>query len=236
MITRLSKKSMISIIVPVYNEAESIGGFINFIKANTFRNDTELIIVDGGSSDSTVELCIDLGVNVQQSPKNGRASQLNYGIKQAKGEILYFLHADSYPPKSFEKDIIESLNLGFVAGCYRLAFQPNHPLLRIYGWFTRFDLNIFRFGDQSLFVRKKDIKKIGCYDDSLIVMEDQQVVRDLKKNGRFIIVPKKISTSSRKYFKVGVLKLQLVFAIIVVLYYLNVSQRTIADFYTNQIK
>lgn len=226
---------MISIIVPVYNEEVGLKSFISYLQKHTSGEKAELIFIDGGSTDKTVEICKELGYKIYTSPIRGRASQMNYGAEKSTGDILYFLHADSIPPKSLIKDILKSIDEGCIAGCYRLAFEPELPLLKLYAWFTRFDNNLFRFGDQSLFVTRRAFEKVGGFDQNLKVMEDQQIVVDLKKEGKFKIMNNKIATSSRKYNKVGVLKLQLIFTIIVIFYYLGVSQKVMADFYSKQV-
>ena len=227
---------MISIIVPVFNEEVALREFIPHINSCIFRKDAELIFVDGGSTDNTVSLCNQNGANVYTSPQQGRSSQMNYGASKAKGNVLYFVHVDSLPPISFLDDIIENVSRGYSSGCYRLSFNQDHYMLRLYTWFTRFDINLFRFGDQSLFVEKEKFDKVNGFDESLKVMEDQQIVRDLKEVGKFIVMKNEIVTSSRKYMDVGVVKLQLIFFIIVCLFYLGVSQKVIVDFYRKRLK
>ena len=124
---------------------------------------------------------------------------------------------------------------GFGAGCFRLSFDLQHPLLAFYAWFTRFDVNLFRFGDQSLFVKKSTWKKVGGFDESLIVMEDQVIISLLKKEAAFKIINKEVVTSARKYIQVGIIKLQLVFTVIVLLFYAGVDHKKIVNFYRRQI-
>lgn len=227
---------MISIIVPVINEEEALRKFIPQIMNSISGKDAELIFIDGGSTDETVSICTQSEAKVYRSTQKGRASQMNYGASKAKGRILYFLHVDSIPPISFVDDIIESVNRGCSSGCYRLSFDCDHYILRFYTWFTRFDINLFRFGDQSLFVEKEKFDKINGFDESLKVMEDQQIVRELKKVGKFVVMKKKIVTSSRKYMEVGIIKLQLIFTAVVCLFYFGVSQKVIVNFYRNRLK
>ncbi|MFY0683428.1 MAG: TIGR04283 family arsenosugar biosynthesis glycosyltransferase [Balneola sp.] len=227
---------MISIIVPVFNEEVALREFIPHIDSCISGKDAELIFVDGGSTDNTVSLCSQSGANVYTSPQQGRSSQMNYGASKAKGSVLYFVHVDSLPPISFLDDIIENVSRGYSSGCYRLSFNQDHYMLRFYTWFTRFDINLFRFGDQSLFVEKEKFDEINGFDESLKVMEDQQIVRELKKVGEFVVMKKKIVTSSRKYMEVGIIKLQLIFTAVVCLFYFGVSQKVIANFYRNRLK
>ena len=107
----------ISVIIPVLNEAKNIGGLLDYLVQNS--NDpliSEILVVDGGSTDGSQKIVSELsktqpkiiGLN---SPK-GRAKQMNFGASQSKGSVLYFLHADSIPPKHFDQYIIEAIDKG----------------------------------------------------------------------------------------------------------------------------
>ncbi|MEQ8525165.1 TIGR04283 family arsenosugar biosynthesis glycosyltransferase [Gracilimonas sp.] len=222
---------MISIIIPVYNEEAKIRDLLSFLKAHTGGEQLEIIVVDGGSSDQTVEVAKSLEAKVLVSPLKGRANQMNFGAEKANGEWLYFLHADTTPPPTFIADIKQKIKDGFECGCFRLKFDNAHPALRFYGWFTRFNIDFFRFGDQSLFVRKALFYKINGFDEQMLVMEDQEIVSRLKNHAQFGIIEKQVITSARKYQRFGVFRLQFIFTIIVVLFYLNISQEVIAHFY-----
>lgn len=222
---------MISIIIPTFNEQDSISELITFLKKQDQQNAIEIIICDGGSTDATKEIAKKSGAIVLESPIKGRGAQMNYGASKASGEVLYFLHADTYPPDGFKKDIEEALIDGYEAGCYRLSFDNDHPILTFYCWFTKFDIDYFRFGDQSLFIKKSLFDKLDGFNEEFIVMEDQDIVRRIKKSTGFKILSKSVSTSARKYEKVGIVKLQLIFAIILIRFYLGTPQNKLLDFY-----
>lgn len=227
---------MISIIVPVFNEEECIREVIVYLKSVVKGEEAELIIVDGGSTDQTQAICRQEGIRPVLSDAKGRANQMNKGASVAKGEVLYFLHVDSFPPSTLIGDIKESIQGKVTSACYRLSFKPSNRLLDLYAWFTRFDIDYFRFGDQSLIVDRAAFFEAGGFDETLIVMEDQEIVKRLKAIGDFKIIDKKIVTSSRKYKKVGTIKLQIVFACIVILYYLGVDQKALVQFYKENIR
>lgn len=223
---------MISVIIPALNEETSIGKLVGYIFSDSKSKQwlTEILVVDGGSIDDTRQKAKDAGAKIIKS-EPGRGRQMNEGANCASGSILYFLHADTFPPVGFARKIQDALDSGFRAGCFQLAFDIDHPLMRFYGWCTRFDLSWFRFGDQSLFITRDDFEQSGGFDSRLIVMEDNEFIRRIKKNIPFKVLEDKVITSSRKYHEVGVVKLQLLFSSIVILYEIGVSQKVLADWY-----
>src|SRR5690606_16797648 len=143
----------ISIIIPILNEAETIEKLLNYlIKNSATKNIAEIIVVDGGSCDGSVDIVKQFENTSLLISEKGRAKQMNLGAKNAKGNILYFLHADSFPPKHFDTFIINEVINGKQAGCFRMQFNSNHWWLKLAGWFTKFNWKICRGGDQSLFI------------------------------------------------------------------------------------
>jgi rSAM/selenodomain-associated transferase 2 len=220
----------ISVIIPVLNEEKRIGQVIKGVRERSSGHLGEVIVVDGGSKDQTATIARSVGAMVIQSEK-GRGRQMNRGAEIAQHEILYFLHADTLPPAGFDRIIIGRVTEGSQAGCFRLRFDWNHPILNLYAFFTRLKTTLVRFGDQSLFVEKSLFKKVDGFRENLIVMEDQKIVRDLKKNGRFVLCKDEVVTSARKYREVGVVKLQFVFILIWMGYYFGVDQDVLTDLY-----
>ena len=223
--------SEISIVIPTYNEGSTIAETVRKVKHRSSKHMREIIVVDGGSVDQTIEEAEQAGALVLESPRKGRAAQMNVGAEHANGQLLYFLHADTHPPKGFDSTIINAVTERYDAGCFRLQFDETHFLLQSYAWFTRFDIDLFRFGDQSLFIAKQLFFELDGFREDHIVMEDQEFVRRAKKNGRFKIVDKAVITSAEKYRRNGVIKLQLVFTIILFFYYLGISQERLVQIY-----
>jgi rSAM/selenodomain-associated transferase 2 len=215
---------MISIIIPTYNEADQIASTIQDIKHKVQPDEAEIIVVDGGSTDDTCSIAIELSVSVLISPRKGRAAQMNAGASLAKGTILYFLHADSIPPPQFTSHIKRAINKAAVAGCFRLAFDHQHWFLKLNCWFTRFNVNAVRFGDQSLFVTREVFQKIGGFREDLLMMEDQEIIHRIKREGQFIVMDDVVITSARKYLDNGIYRMQGIFFRIWALYYLEYSQ------------
>jgi rSAM/selenodomain-associated transferase 2 len=227
----------ISIIIPVLNEENSISKLLDYlheIQNPEFTN--EIIIVDGGSDDNTLKI-------LENYPKikvfnclKGRAKQMNFGAKNANSEILYFLHCDTFPPKNFDSEIVNQVNHGNISGCFKMKFDNNHIVLKVSQWFTRFNFQAFRGGDQSLFVECKLFKKINGFDENLIIYEDNKLIARLYKNSKFVVIQKSVITSARKYLKNGIWTLQFHFLMIHIKYSLGSSQEDLVDYYQRNIK
>ncbi|TVQ70058.1 MAG: DUF2064 domain-containing protein [Balneolaceae bacterium] len=251
---------LISIIIPVYNEEEGLGPFLRELgkllgphppekngapdtapdtPAGKERNQEpvpyEIIIVDGGSTDRTVAVANESGVRCVLSPRKGRAAQMNYGAGLVSGEILYFLHADTIPPSGALSKIIAATETGVRSGCFRLSFDEPSRLMRFYAWFTRFDLLPFRYGDQSLFVSADLFHRLGGYREDHVVMEDNDFFRRIRKQGSFVVLKDHVVTSARKYRENGFVRLQLIFTLIFMMYYLGFRQETLVSVYRRMI-
>ena len=189
----------ISVIIPTFNEAENITELVTFIRHLGYEEILEILVVDGGSKDNTAGLAREAGAVVMVSDLRSRAAQMNLGANRAKGDILYFVHADVRLLSSFVTDIRESLDQGFQSGCYRYIFDSNKFLLKVNAYFTRFDAIMCRGGDQTLFVRKSIFNSLGGYDESYTIMEDYNFILRLRKKYKFKVIQKDIIVSARKY-------------------------------------
>jgi rSAM/selenodomain-associated transferase 2 len=232
---------MISIIIPVLNEATTIETLLVHIAETASEgNISEILVVDGGSTDNTKDLVIhyseksSLKVQLITSEK-GRAKQMNIGARNATGTVLYFLHADSFPPKDFDSFIISEVEKGNNAGCFRMKFNTNHPLLQFSQWFTQFNFKFCRGGDQSLFITKNIFRELDGFNESYIIYEDCDIINRLYDTYHFTIIPKYIITSSRKYSQIGTWKLQYHFAIIHLKYKLKASPDALFQYYKKHI-
>lgn len=226
---------MISIIIPVYNEQDVIAQNIFRIRKAIVTDHVEIIVVDGGSNDETTAVALKSSATVIVGGK-GRARQMNLGVSIAKGSILYFLHADSIPPMGFDQSIINAYQNGSQSGCFRLAFDHGHWFLKANSWFTRFDVNAVRFGDQSLFVDKEIFHKSGGFREDLFVMEDQEIIHRIKDHAKFVVLDDVITTSARKYLDNGIFRMQGIFFRIWAMYYLGYSQEKILKTYKELIQ
>ncbi len=227
---------MFSIIIPTYNEADQIAKTISIVHAANDKHEAEIIVVDGCSSDDTVAIAKQCGATVAKSECKGRAAQMNKGASVAKHDLLYFLHADSIPPNNFTTQILRAYKNGAKSGCFRLAFDYDHWFLKANAWFTRFNVNAVRFGDQSLFVTKEVFQKSGGFREDLLMMEDQEIIHRIKKYGRFKVMNDYVTTSARKYLDNGIYRLQAIFLRIWFLYYLHYPQERLLKLHRKLVR
>ena len=160
---------------------------------------------------------------------------MNLGAKNALGEILYFLHADSFPPKFFDKHIINKVTKGNPAGCFQMKFDSNHWWLQLAGWFTKFNLKSFRGGDQSQFITKTLFEEIGGFDENYIIYEDNILISELYKRKKFVVIPQSITTSARRYREQGICNLQYHFWIIHLKKRLGANAGELYEYYAKHI-
>ena len=221
---------LLSIIIPTLNEAQVLAATLAHLHA-TAETACEVLVCDGGSTDDTAALASRHGARLLACPTRGRAAQLNFGAAQARGELLYFLHADTLPPPGFGRLIRHYHELGYRSGCFRLRFDVRHWVLRFSGWASRFNAPFFQFGDQSLFTEKVLFEQVGGFNEGLLLMEDVELPARLKKAGRFVVMPHSVVTSARKYVSHGVLRTETTHLVVQALYVLGARQQLIARVY-----
>ncbi len=237
---------MISIIIPVLNEAENIESLIDHLAAtSSSEHISEIIIVDGGSTDETQNLVRKYRANFSKStsfPKicllesdKGRAKQMNVGAKRATAKILYFLHADSFPPNNFDSLIIEEVKKDNEAGCFRMKFDHSHWWLRLAGWLTRFKSKTCRGGDQSQFITKQLFYEIGGFNEQFTIYEDYILITELYKRGEFVVIPHWLTTSARRYETKGIWRLQYHFWAIYVKKFFGADAHELFRYYEKNI-
>lgn len=217
---------LLSIIIPTLNEKQNVAELVPLLIDACTINDFEIIVVDSpDSSDNLTTLSFDCSVKIVKSNKGGRPAQMNFGASMAKGDILYFLHADVRPPDSFASDIKQAVSQNFDFGFFSYQFDKYpSPLMRINAYLTKKEGMFTGFGDQSLFIKHSVFKEINGFDENYCIMEDFEFVTRARKSGyKSKIICNDATISARKFETNSYLKVNLINGIIFTMYRLGYS-------------
>jgi len=226
----------ISVIIPVLNEAEIISELISYVLNNSSKKNIEIIVVDGGSNDGSQKVVSKFPEVGLLSSDKGRSKQMNQGAQHASGDILYFLHADSFPPKNFDQLIINEVEKGNPAGCFKMKFDSDHWWLKLAGWLTKFKWRACRGGDQSQFISKQLFNELNGFNEEFIIYEDNDLINKLYARKQFVVIQEWLITSARKYDTNGIWKLQYHFWAIYVKKWFGASPDELYKYYLKFIK
>ncbi len=226
----------ISVIIPTLNEASIIQSQIEDLKAKTGDANIEIIVADAHSGDGTAAIAEKAGARVLSVEKSCRAKQMNGGAEVANGEILFFVHADLTVPNSFVEDIIKGVEKGFLYGCYQVIFDQQVKGLKFNSSLSKYQGIFFRGGDQTLYITKDFFNKIGGFDDSVVIMEDYEILLRARKYQKIHIMPERVVISARKMEQNNYFRTNVINVLVFCLFFLGASQRTLVNIYQRNVK
>lgn len=220
---------MISIIVPVLNEEKKLPDLLSHLQV--FREQGhELIIVDGGSNDNSLMLAQMSADNVIVSRK-GRAIQMNSGASVARGEVLLFLHSDTFLPETALNTIEDFVQDSFW-GRFDVRLSSNKFIFRIIESLIniRSRLTSINTGDQAIFIESQLFNVVGGFPE-IALMEDIAISKKLKNIIPPICLKQKVISSSRRWEKRGVIATVFLMWKLRLYYYFGVSPEKLNQLY-----
>lgn len=193
------RRPLVSVIIPVFNEARTLGSTIAAIHSETAPLET--IVVDSESSDDSAAVAEKAGARIIRSHVRQRAHQLNLGAQQARAEIIVFLHADTILPPTAIDRMVNVLRVPTIAGgAFRRRYASPSKLLRI-TCFLAFCRNLligWHLGDQAMFVRRSAFFQLGGFRE-VDQFEDLDFSRRLKRFGRIVTLTPCVTSSARRF-------------------------------------
>ncbi|MGI0483166.1 TIGR04283 family arsenosugar biosynthesis glycosyltransferase [Geminocystis sp. CENA526] len=225
----------LSVIIPVINEEKNLVKILVNLEKHP---DIEFIFVDGGSQDNTVKLIKQADFQVILSPILRRSYQMNLGADNAQGKILLFLHGDTLLPQNYGQIINDIVNKkDFILGAFALNIDCKKPIFRLLEMMVNARSNYLSlpYGDQGIFLKKEVFEQLGKYQD-IAIMEDFELVKKAQKYGKIYIAKSAVTTSSRRWNKLGIIKTTLINQLIIMGYYLKISPEKLALFYRQMKK
>ena len=196
----------LAIVIPALNEAANLASLLPDLARDC--PGAEVVVVDGGSRDATAAVVARTPGDRLLASARGRALQMNHGAREAGGDTLLFLHADTRLPGGAAAAIESALaEPGVVGGRFDVRFDNERALFRVIAWFmnARSRASGICTGDQAIFVRRADFEAIGGYPD-IPLMEDIELSRRLKRRGTLCALRLRVTTSARKWEREGPLR------------------------------
>ncbi len=226
-----SREGVLSVIVPTLNEERCIEQTLRRVVE---LPNVEVIVADGGSEDSTIDIAGRMGATVI-SANPGRGRQMNAGAAMASGDVLLFLHADTQLPDSFHQHVRATLQHGAIAGAFLLRIDGDRFGLRWIEHGVNFRSRFLGrpYGDQGLFVSANRFFKLGGFPNWPL-MEDVELCRRLRKHGTISLAEAAVTTSARRWLHLGILKTTLINQLCIASFNLGVSPAKLDQWYRSR--
>ena len=220
---------MISIIVPALNEESGIGATLACLLS--LKGEKEIIVADGGSEDETVGRARACGVRVIECER-GRGVQMHAAAIAAAGDVLWFLHADTVPELHALEDIEISLrDPRVIGGNFSLVFEGAGLAAKQMTWiYPRLRFLGLCYGDAGIFVRRSSYREIGGFRP-FPLFEDLDLIRRLKRRGKFVHLDTRVFTSSRRFSGAKYVRVWTQWIALQMLFWAGVSPHRLARLY-----
>lgn len=230
----MDRKTLISVIIPVLDESVIIEKTVDRLREGNRGAFFEVIVVDGDLGGGTISRIGHKDVVAIVASRPGRGSQMNEGARVAKGDILLFLHADTFlPPGGLSAVGSAMMCRRYKAGAFDLGIDSTRSVFRLIEKIASLRSRITKipFGDQAIFVGKDTFLAIGGYRE-MPIMEEVDLMRRIKKTGgKVFFIPQKVSTSPRRWEMEGVALCTLRNWILLLLYIAGVPPEKLCRFY-----
>jgi rSAM/selenodomain-associated transferase 2 len=230
-----SNSRLISVVIPALNEEGQIAATLTALRSAAINASVEIIVVDGGSVDRTVEIVrgFDFTRLIECGFAN-RGLQMNKGARSSRGDTLLFLHADVELPRGALNAINNALtDERALGGCFQIRFPKEAPAsLRAVAWGINLRTRMFRTatGDQAIFARRSVFEEVGGYQNAPL-MEDIALFTEIKRRGRVVALDERVVVSPRRWLKRGVWRTVLLMYALRFGYWIGLSPMTLKRFF-----
>jgi rSAM/selenodomain-associated transferase 2 len=222
---------LISVIIPVLNEAETIEACLAQFEG---KHHVQVVVVDGGSTDGTPALVNAKGsVQCLTAPQRGRAAQMNFGAQHCQGDVLLFLHADTLLPNEGLDLIREAMTReDAVGGRFRLGLAGDGMGFKLIAYLSTLRSKYLgiTYGDQGIFTRRAIFDVVGGYP-ALVLFEDSEFCSQVSRHGKFVLLPDQVCSSTRRWEKGGAVRTVVWMWVLRLLFVCGVSDKTLRRWY-----
>jgi len=205
------KNPLVSVIIPTKNSEKYLDICISSIKNQTYKN-IEIIVVDNNSTDRTKEIARKYTEKVYNKGPE-RSPQKNYGVKKAKGELIYFVDSDFVLEDTVVEEAVKKINQGFDSV---VVHNTSDPTISFWSKVRKFERDMYKYNKSNIavrFLKKEAFNKINGFDETLIACEDYDFHNRIKELGyKFAYVdveekhlgePKSIIDIAKKHYYYG---------------------------------